>query len=282
MARLRRSVTVCAVMAAAGVVAAACTSDDAWQRTPVANQDPARSAVSNVADRTTSFEAALLAGAAQVGGVDDAALDADQLLKLTDVHPTAEIFADRPIRAAGVLRVEELLALWHGGGFGTDPPNAAVVIDDRVIAVELTGAAYDPAADSVVFSVRGLHEPGGAGGLAGRDGGSPDLLPVGEHTDVALFIDALPTVVNGQITDAVTQSNVKVLGDAPATAMGNLYQAVGSSLGLSAEQQQEALHKAWASTTTSVAALEAPPAGSGRAPALPGLTPAEWAVLTAG
>ena len=31
---------------------------------------------------------------------------------------------------------------------------------------------------------------------------------------------AIPTPVNGQITDAVTQANVKVLGDAPAMAMG--------------------------------------------------------------
>ena len=28
---------------------------------------------------------------------------------------------------------------------------------------------------------------------------------------------AIPTAVNGQITDAVTQTNVKVLGDAPWT-----------------------------------------------------------------
>ena len=32
------------------------------------------------------------------------------------------------------------------------------------------------------------------------------------------------TPVNGMITDAVTQANVKVLGDAPAMAMGSLYQ----------------------------------------------------------
>ena len=32
--------------------------------------------------------------------------------------------------------------------------------------------------------------------------------------------------VNGQITDAITQTNVKILGEAPAMAMGNLYQAV--------------------------------------------------------
>ncbi len=43
---------------------------------------------------------------------------------------------------------------------------------------------------------------------------------------------ALPTAVNGQITDAVTQSNVKVLGDAPAMAMGAIYQALAHSTGI--------------------------------------------------
>lgn len=43
---------------------------------------------------------------------------------------------------------------------------------------------------------------------------------------------ALPTPVNGQITDAVTQANVKVLGDAPAMAMGSLYQALSHSTGI--------------------------------------------------
>lgn len=41
---------------------------------------------------------------------------------------------------------------------------------------------------------------------------------------------AFPTAVNSQITDAVTQANVKVLGDAPAFAMGTLYQAVAQAL----------------------------------------------------
>ena len=43
---------------------------------------------------------------------------------------------------------------------------------------------------------------------------------------------AFPTAVNSQITDAVTQTNVKVLGDAPAMAMGNLYQATAQALAL--------------------------------------------------
>jgi len=54
---------------------------------------------------------------------------------------------------------------------------------------------------------------------------------------------AIPTAVNGQITDAVTQANVKVLGDAPAMAMGAMYQSLAHSTGIlyqnatSAQQQ---------------------------------------------
>jgi hypothetical protein len=54
---------------------------------------------------------------------------------------------------------------------------------------------------------------------------------------------AYPTTVNDQITDAVTQSNVKVLGDAPAYAMGALFQSLAHSTGIlyenatSAQQQ---------------------------------------------
>lgn len=43
---------------------------------------------------------------------------------------------------------------------------------------------------------------------------------------------AFPTAVNDQITDSVTQANVKVLGDAPAMAMGSIYQALAHSTGI--------------------------------------------------
>ena len=42
---------------------------------------------------------------------------------------------------------------------------------------------------------------------------------------------ALFTAVNSQITDSITQANTKVLGDAPATAMGNLFVVTSQSLG---------------------------------------------------
>ncbi len=42
-----------------------------------------------------------------------------------------------------------------------------------------------------------------------------------------------PTLVNGQITDAVTQTNVTVLGNAAANAMATIYQVMAHSVGLS-------------------------------------------------
>lgn len=70
---------------------------------------------------------------------------------------------------------------------------------------------------------------------------------------------AFPTAVNNQITDSVTQSNVKVLGDAPAIAMGNLYQASAQALGNSAHNatsaQQQTGVTAQAATTMGVATL---------------------------
>ncbi|MBL3550432.1 MULTISPECIES: RebB family R body protein [unclassified Chryseobacterium] len=48
---------------------------------------------------------------------------------------------------------------------------------------------------------------------------------------------ALPTekagsTVNEQITDAVTQSNVKVVGESPAMALSNVYQTAAHSTGI--------------------------------------------------
>ncbi|MBU5236546.1 RebB family R body protein, partial [Vibrio cholerae] len=40
------------------------------------------------------------------------------------------------------------------------------------------------------------------------------------------------TEVNSQITDAVTQTNVKVVAEAPAQAIASLYQVASSAAGL--------------------------------------------------
>jgi hypothetical protein len=61
---------------------------------------------------------------------------------------------------------------------------------------------------------------------------------------------AFPTAVNDQITDAVTQSNVKVIGEAPAFAMASIYQSLAHSTGIlfenavAAQQQQNTLAQA--------------------------------------
>jgi hypothetical protein len=70
---------------------------------------------------------------------------------------------------------------------------------------------------------------------------------------------AFPTSVNDQITDSVTQANTKVLGDAPAMAMGNLYQATAQALANAAHNattsQQQTNITAQAATTMGVTTL---------------------------
>ena len=72
---------------------------------------------------------------------------------------------------------------------------------------------------------------------------------------------AFPTAVNSQITDSVTQANVKVLGDAPAMALSNLYQASAQALGNAAHNATNSMAQtnvtAQAATTQGVATLYA-------------------------
>jgi len=67
------------------------------------------------------------------------------------------------------------------------------------------------------------------------------------------------TTVNPQVTDAITTTNVKVLGEAPAMAMGSLYQTVGNSVAMAASNavyaQQQANVTYQAASTIGVAKL---------------------------
>ncbi|ACI99391.1 MULTISPECIES: RebB family R body protein [Rhodospirillales] len=75
------------------------------------------------------------------------------------------------------------------------------------------------------------------------------------------------TLVNGQITDAVTQANVKVLGDAPAQALSSVYQAAAQSTGLSMQNatsnQQNKSTITTAVTTQAVNLLYSMPVAAG-------------------
>ncbi|WP_174772358.1 RebB family R body protein, partial [Chryseobacterium rhizosphaerae] len=48
---------------------------------------------------------------------------------------------------------------------------------------------------------------------------------------MALPTEKAGTTVNEQITDAVTQSNVKVVAESPAVALSNVYQTAAHSTG---------------------------------------------------
>lgn len=84
---------------------------------------------------------------------------------------------------------------------------------------------------------------------------------------------ASPTAVNGQITDAVTQTNTKVLGEAPAMAAGALYQAMAGALSLQVQNavatQQQAQILAQSTTTCCVKALVGTPENLAAAAATP-------------
>ncbi|SFS20775.1 Killing trait domain-containing protein [Granulicella pectinivorans] len=73
---------------------------------------------------------------------------------------------------------------------------------------------------------------------------------------------AFPTSVNNQITDAVTQAGVKVIGDAPALALAFFYQATAQAMANAAHNatsaQQNAQILAQAVTAACVASLNAP------------------------
>ncbi|ONT42609.1 thioredoxin reductase [Burkholderia cenocepacia] len=64
--------------------------------------------------------------------------------------------------------------------------------------------------------------------------------------------------VNAAITDAVTQTNVKVVGEAPAMATGSLYQAQSHSLSILFENavQQQSQAAIQSQTSTNVGTMQ--------------------------
>lgn len=64
-------------------------------------------------------------------------------------------------------------------------------------------------------------------------------------------------LVNTQITDAVTQTNVKVLGEAPAEALAVTMQAIGHATGLAMENATQTQGGMQQINNTSTAALMA-------------------------
>jgi hypothetical protein len=91
---------------------------------------------------------------------------------------------------------------------------------------------------------------------AGPEAASVEAEP--SEPDVADRDDAI-TAVNGQITDAVTQANATVLGEAPGLAMALVHQSLAQAMSLAflnaTQQQQQANMIAQAATAAVVARL---------------------------
>lgn len=70
---------------------------------------------------------------------------------------------------------------------------------------------------------------------------------------------AFPTAMNDQVTDSISQVNTKVLGDAPAVAMGNLFvvtsQALSNAAHNATNNQQQSYVTMQTSTTQGVSTL---------------------------
>ena len=70
---------------------------------------------------------------------------------------------------------------------------------------------------------------------------------------------AYPDDVNNQITDAITQTNLKVIGESPAIALGSLYQTAAHSTGIMFENAVNTQHQTnlnvQAATTSGVITL---------------------------
>jgi hypothetical protein len=94
------------------------------------------------------------------------------------VSPTSIVFADRPVKAAGLVLTEALLEEWTTGDFGKDAPNATVSVlsKDGFSAhdVVVEPRTPHPEGDRLTFDVRVLE-----GDLAAAD--SP----------AAMFIDII-------------------------------------------------------------------------------------------
>jgi len=123
-------------------------------------------------------------------------------LVLADVAPHATYFSDHPDRDAGAVTTRQLAGSLDQAT--DDPVNAAIVLADEgggtfTLAFEVVGATYSADDGTLALRVRVLDAS--AGGLAFLTADEADDAPSSFGT-VELFVDAIPTPVNGQITDA--------------------------------------------------------------------------------
>ena len=144
-------------------------------------------------------------------------------LLLEDPQGT-RLFSERPDRVSFTVSPETVVALWQQFGFIEVPPNAAIFSEGNEPTI---AALADPAwTEDKSIRIRVVE---------------PSNISINGPSSIV--IDASDPV-SSQVTDAITQSNVKIVGQAPATTMGQLYESMANSVAMAAaiaaEQQQEA------------------------------------------
>ena len=134
-------------------------------------------------------------------------------------------------------------------GTGVGQPPAMVKLTAGTYTLVIRRAPGIPSSDHMVTVVMPLQRVVTAPGKAAQ----------AQVNDQSAAVSPVSYIVNPQITDAVTLANVKVLGDAPAMAMGNLYQATAQALANAAHNatnaQQQSYVAAQAATSMGVATL---------------------------
>ena len=127
-------------------------------------------------------------------------------LQLSDVSDKTIMFSDRPDRIVGSANTADFISNWSIGeiNFAVDPPNAVLILDDEVeqrqdfAIIELFNPEYDPEEKTLRY----------------------DITAENATMTTTTSSVGLPTEF-GQSTLVIDD---KVLGDAPAMPMGDLYQ----------------------------------------------------------
>jgi hypothetical protein len=142
-------------------------------------------------------------------------------LRLTGISPRVTTFTDRPRRRAGRQGLDGFVGHWKANGFTSDPPNAALVLDDApaprdVALLTLSHPHYDRARHTLTYRATPLHGRDPALASFAR---RADPVRAGDLGAASLFID-----------DGGALSNVTfaISGEATATAVQFLVSGGGA------------------------------------------------------
>jgi hypothetical protein len=110
-------------------------------------------------------------------------------LTFTAASPDVTVFTDRPVRSASTEDLPNFVDLWDERGFGQDPPNAALVLDQEpdnadTAIFTLADPSYDQASGAISYTA--THVNGGTSSLPSDE----HVDPPPSFGDAHLFIDA--------------------------------------------------------------------------------------------